>query len=328
MLWYTMHKPKLAEIYETAKCQISAFPAPLDSFGLRYAELFNPVAHEEGRDYICTLLPFWLREETGITEAQCAELTLANIYGMLYYFIQDDLMDSKVASEGQKEPFALGHLLYHNMLRCFRRLFRSESIFWDFFDKYAKQWADSVVNEASGNYFMTDRLQTSGKAAPLKITVVGACLLGGCPERISGLEHAVDITLTTLQMLDDWNDWREDLHDGNYNGLLALIAAEYSASPAASGIERASAPWQPPSLKEAETAIYIRDCMSRFAEYGEQHHALLLDTKNPPCELIAFHRYMSDGLNAVAEELRSHKKKALGGGINMLYGLNRDSIQI
>jgi hypothetical protein len=305
-----MHKPKLAEIYETAKCQISAFPAPLDSFGLRYAELFNPVAHEEGRDYICTLLPFWLREETGITEAQCAELTLANIYGMLYYFIQDDLMDSKVASEGQKEPFALGHLLYHNMLRCFRRLFRSESIFWDFFDKYAKQWADSVVNEASGNYFMTDRLQTSGKAAPLKITVVGACLLGGCPERISGLEHAVDITLTTLQMLDDWNDWREDLHDGNYNGLLALIAAEYSASPAASGMERASAPWQPPSLKEAEAAIYIRDCMSRFAEYGEQHHALLLDTKNPPCELIAFHRYMSDGLNAVAEELRSHKKTA------------------
>jgi len=314
-----MHKPKLAEIYETAKRQISAFPAPLDSFGLRYAELFNPVAHEEGRDYICTLLPFWLREETGITEAQCAELALANIYGMLYYFIQDDLMDGKVASEGQKEPFALGHLLYHNMLRCFRRLFRSESMFWDFFDKYAKQWADSVINEASGNYFITDRLQTSGKAAPLKITVVGACLLGGCPERISGLEHAVDITLTTLQMLDDWNDWREDLDEGNYNGLLALISAQYCSQPAEKETQGASSAWRPPSLKEAEAAIFIKGCMSRFAEYGEQHHELLISIPKTPCELIAFHLYMSDTLRAIAEELLSRKVLALGGGINRLF---------
>lgn len=325
MLWYTVHKPKLAEIYETAKRQISAFPAPLDSCGLRYAELFNPVSHEEGRDYICTLLPFWLKEDTGITEAQCAELALANIYGMLYYFIQDDLMDGKVAEEGQKEQFALGNLLHLGMLRCLRRLFRSESMFWDFYDKYAEQWADSVVNEARDNYFVTNTIQTSGKAAPLKITVVGACLLGGCPERISALEQAVDLTLTTLQMLDDWNDWREDLQDGNYNGLLALIGAEYSTSPAESGIMGASAAWQPPSLKEAETAIYIRDCMSRFADYGEQNHALLLDIKSPPCELIAFHRYMSDTLRAIAENLQSRKKMALGGGINMLHASRHDS---
>ncbi|MHA7967459.1 hypothetical protein ACX93W_25385 [Paenibacillus sp. CAU 1782] len=323
MLWYTMHKPKLAEIYETAKRHISDFPAPLDSYGLRYAELFNPVAHEEGRDYICTLLPFWLKEDTSITETQCAELALANIYGMLYYFIQDDLMDGKVAEEGQKEQFALGNLLYLGMLRCFRRLFHSESMFWDFHDKYAEQWADSVVNEARDNYFVTDIIRTSGKAAPLKITVVGACLLGGCPERISALEQAVDLALTTLQMLDDWNDWREDLHDGNYNGLLALIASRHPLSSETARARETSAVWHPPTLKEAETAIYIKDCMSAFADYGERNHALLLGIKRPPCELISFHLYMCDTLRAVAKDLWSRKQIALSGGINRLYALNK-----
>lgn len=299
MLWYTGHRPQLSEVYEKAKTRIAGYPPPLNEIGLRYAELFNPVAHEDGRDYICTLLPFWLSESTGISREQASSLALANVYGMLYFFLQDDAMDGNVAAQGQKENLALGNLLHLDLFRCFRELFPSGSPLWEHYDRYVSGWADCVVNEGTANYFIADRMLTAGKAGPVKIAVVGACLLGCRPEAIPFLEKGVDLALATLQMLDDWSDWREDLADGSYNGLLAMIGSD--------------------SLREIESAIYVKGCMARFAEFGEQHHSQLDGLPFIPDGLKAFHRYMADNLHAISERLERNKRNAMGGGLNQLY---------
>jgi hypothetical protein len=135
--WYTRYTTELEQVYKEAEDRISIFPLPLNHIGLAYAEKFNPVKHEGRKDYICSLLPFWIKEASGISDSQCKSLALANVYGMLYFFIQDDLMDSTPAANW-KEQLALGNLLMLEMFRILRELFPSDSQFWNYYHRYVR----------------------------------------------------------------------------------------------------------------------------------------------------------------------------------------------
>lgn len=320
MEWYERYKPQLAAIYEEACSGIAEFPPPLNEIGLRYATKFDPVSSGEGKDYICSLLPYWIQDAAGLSDRQCGQLALANVYGMFYFFIQDDVMDSKVADDW-KEKLALGNLLYLGMFRIFRSLFPSDSTFWSHYERYAAEWADSVVNEGARNFYVHDPLRTAGKAAPVKITVVGAFLLAGTEERISPAEQAVDLALMTLQMLDDWFDWRQDLEDGSYNGLLAMIAAGTPTGGVIDGeVGPGAAGWQAPSKEQTESSIYVHGCMREFALIAERSHEELLVLPHGMPQLTGYHRYMANSLLRIADDLDANKRKLLGGGLNLLFG--------
>ena len=61
------------------------------------------------------------------------------------------------------------------------------------------------------------------KASPVKNASTGALLLSNQAHLIPVVTAAVEQTLITLQMLDDWADWEEDLEEGFYNCLLASL---------------------------------------------------------------------------------------------------------
>lgn len=331
MEWYERHKPQLLNVYDTALGTIASFPPPLNELGLAYADKFHPVHKDGGKDYICTLLPFWLQQQAALSDEQCGQLALANVYGMLYFFIQDDVMDSKVASADWKLQLALGSLLQHEMLRILRELFGADSPFWRYYDGYVRTWADSVVNEGSGNYFLRNPLLIAGKASPVKISVVGAWLLNASTagmdadpaslsvvtERIRLAEEAVDTALMTLQMLDDWADWEDDLADGSYNGLLATIAAGWDGTAASAPTAYDVAGL---TKERVEAAIYVRGCMKPYGDFALDYHARLESNPCAPSDLIAFNAYMIDSLQAIAVRLDERKRKLLGGGINLLFG--------
>lgn len=305
MDWYQKYKTQLQAIYAEAEIAIAAFPAPLHEIGLVYADKFNPVKHDDGKDYICTLLPYWMKEEAGITDEQCHSLALANVFGMLYFFIQDDVMDGTPDS-GWKSKLALGNLLYSEMFRVLRELFPSHSPFWSYYDRYVTEWADCVVNENKDNYFVLQPLKTAGKAGPVKIASTGALLLGGKEERVALVEEAVDIVLMSLQMSDDWADWKEDLQDGSYNGLLAMLQADRDHAVVTA----------PLTADIVETEIYVKGCLNRYAAIAAQNDERLRSMKLASSELYDFHRYIFEHLTAAAARIDSNRELLLKGGLN------------
>jgi hypothetical protein len=311
MEWYNRHKQQLEYIYLEAERRIAAFPAPLNTIGLAYADKFHPVKHDKGKDYICSLLPFWIKEPAGISNEQCGRLSLANVYGMLYFFIQDDVMDSS-PSTNWKENLALGNLLVLEMFSVFRELFPSNSSFWDYYHRYVTTWADSVMNEQNDDYFVNNPIRTAGKAGPVKIASTGALLLSGRDELIGKMEKAVDIVLMSLQMSDDWADWKDDLADGSYNGLLAMIAAGRIAQ-------------GPLTIQEIESSIYVRSCMKHYAKIAADSHRLLLSLQVEAGELIDFHAYLVNHLDQIAETIDTNRLHLLKGGLN--YFLSTESIK-
>ncbi|WP_138755710.1 hypothetical protein [Paenibacillus sinopodophylli] len=306
MEWFTVYKERLGQVYAQAEERISQFPEPLNTLGIAYADKYNPVKHDSGKDYICSLLPYWVKETSGISDSQCERLALANVYGMLYFFIQDDVMDSLPSAEW-KEQLALGNLLLLEMFSVFRELFPSHSRFWDYYHRYVNVWAESVTNENRDNYFISDPIRTAGKAGPVKIASTGALLLTGRNERIDKLERAIEIVLMTLQMADDYADWKEDMAGSSYNGLLAMIQADRDAHA------------EPFTEKDAENAIYIRGCMQQYVQHATNNHAKLLDLEAGVSGLVDFHLYILDQLNQIAETIESNKQRLLKGGLNYLF---------
>ncbi|MDQ8738789.1 hypothetical protein [Paenibacillus sp. LHD-38] len=310
MEWFTRYKAQLAQVYSMAEARIALFPEPLNTIGLVYADKFNPVKHESGKDYICSLLPYWVKKPSGISDSQCEKLALANVYGMLYFFIQDDVMDSQ-PSLGWKEQLALGNLLLLEMFGVFRELFPSHSLFWSYYHRYVTIWAESVTNEHRDDYFIRNPIRTAGKAGPVKIACTGALLLTDRTELIEKLEHAIDIVLMTLQMADDYADWKEDLADGSYNGLLAMIASNRTADTHL-------------TEKEAENEIYIRGCMKPYIQRSIKNHTNLLALETETDELVDFHSYIMNHLIHTYETIESNKKHLIKGGFN--YFLSRNYI--
>ncbi|MEK3882323.1 hypothetical protein [Paenibacillus sp. PL2-23] len=307
MLWYIPYKPRIQRVFQTAVSRMGQFPSPLDGLALAYAAKFDPTAEEGGKDYICSLLPYWMQETTGITDKQCETLALANIYGMLYFFIQDDVMDS--AKPGQwKGQLALANLLQVEMHAVLRGLFPSDSPFWRYYEQYITTWADCVMNEAEANYFLKDPIRTAGKAGPVKISSTGACLLAGKAHAIPVVEEAVDLVLMTLQMLDDWADWREDLAEGSYNGLLAHIASLAGVPSFASLTE-----------EKVESHIYVLGALNSYAEAALANQQQLTELPQCPPALMDYNSYMTDYITELAAKTESNKRRALGGGFDLLF---------
>lgn len=304
MEWFERYQTNVNAVFASALKRIETFPPPLNEIGLRYAASFDPAKHT-GQDYICVLLPYWIQDATGISDEQRERLTLANIYGMLYFFIQDDVMDNQTQT-CVKGELALANLLQLEMLSVLRGLFASDSPFWTYYGRYITTWADCVMNENAADYFINDPIRTAGKAGPVKLSSTGACLLAGREELIQDFEAAVDLALMTLQMLDDWADWQIDFAEGSYNGLIAMVANERGKG------------YGKLTKEQIESFIYVQGCLTKYAALATINHGRLLELNLSLPSLTSYHAYMTERLHGIADQINRHKQRVLGGGINLL----------
>lgn len=212
-------------------------------------------------------------------------------------------MDNRRSSAAELLPLA--NLLYAEFFDRYRPLFSAESSFWSHFKRYLFEWSDSVSNEATGNYYYNDRSRIAAKAAPLKLSATAALLLTGSASSIPAAEAAVEEVLITLQLLDDYEDWEEDLAEGSYNCLLALASRQlYPDNPEA-------------RLTPAEVNhfIYTAGGLKPYAAAAADNHERLLAGAFRVSGLTAFHQKLVDNLRQLEAAVEAEKELLQGGGL-------------
>ncbi|QAY68038.1 class 1 isoprenoid biosynthesis enzyme [Paenibacillus protaetiae] len=240
-----------------------------------------------------------MQEETRLPDELCRKLSLAGTLLMLYFFIQDDVMD-ETAPTGSKTKLAFANLLYIESLQLLQQLFPVDSSFWQYFKQYIEDWTAGVVLEGDVDFYHHNLIQVGLKASPVKLMSTGSLMLAGQSERISDYEHLIGHILVLLQMSDDLMDWRADLQDGNYNCLLAAVKL-------ALGKQQITA-------QEAGTAIAVRGIAGSYAKKAQEIN-FDLNGKPSPSHLRAFQHSLCEVMTAFALKTEEHKRSLVLGGL-------------
>lgn len=300
MIWLNPYKAELLDVFAEAEIRIGAFPAPFNEIGISYLHRFHPFREGSSKNYICYLLPFWLKHLARERDV-CRGMALSNLFVMLHFFIQDDLMDEPPAE--WKMQLALDHLIQLQYMELYRSFFPPQSPFWTYFGQYVTEWATSVSDVNEREAFFTRPTRIAHKASPVKLASTGLLLLSGREELIPETSGLIDQVLITLQMADDRADWREDLQTGSANSLLSFVRRERRMESVA-GL----------TVQEVEASIHVRGCLRRYAQLAEERHERLRTSGTQALQLVAFHDFLTRSLLAEALRIERDKDMLLQGG--------------
>ncbi|MCM3630921.1 hypothetical protein M3194_26695 [Paenibacillus glycanilyticus] len=309
MNYFDPYVSELQLVFSEARRRISNFPEPFNENGLAYLRKFDVFERESSKNYICYLLPYWINEAVPIPIRQCRALSLANVFNMLYYFLQDDVMDETPAA--WKEQLALAHLCHSELEVILRELFAADSLFWSYRQQYVNEWAIAVVHEDKHDYFNTDIVKVAKKASPLKLASTGVLLLADRPELILQVEERVDFSLVLLQMADDLADWEDDLREGNYNCLLSLIRSKRTSTQIAL------------NSQEVESHIYDRGLMKVYCARGKDILDFLNNSPLHLERLYSFSKSIYEGIASFTERVEHTRRTLLSGGFDYILSNNR-----
>lgn len=90
-------------------------------------------------------LPRWLGDALSVAPAHSLEWVLANVYGLAYVRIQDDLLDGEAPPAEHAVAVRLSDALYPAWLAVYHRLLGSEPAFWARFEQYLAQWRQATL---------------------------------------------------------------------------------------------------------------------------------------------------------------------------------------
>lgn len=182
-------------------------------------------------------LPVWLCDTFGLPAAVAQSLVLANVYGLVYVCLQDDLTDGDTNPADRKPAQHLAAAIYEAWVAVYAHHLGRDTQFWRRFNRYMARWRHAT---ASSNAQPTVNFETfinrkylllAERAAPLKICCAAACLLAGQPHILPALEAALDHLHVAAVLLDHAGDWVDDLDAGRYNTFVHYVS-EAPQSPA------------------------------------------------------------------------------------------------
>ncbi|MGG4554328.1 hypothetical protein [Paenibacillus humicus] len=302
MRWLLNYEEDLQQAFTTADKLLSGLPPSFSQPARDFLDKFHVLKENRSKNYICYLLPYWLKEKSTVPITDCRQIAIANIFGMMYYHLLDDLMDNPEARFKHQLPLA--DLIHFEFLNIYRSYFPADSPFWPYFRKYIAEWADAVTYENSNNFFLEAPVRVAHKAAPVKLTVAAICLLSNQENMIPLLEDSVDTVLITLQMLDDWMDWEKDLKEGSYNCLIALIETKQQLTE-----------MRRPTPDEIRQAIYTQGILSEYAQQAETHHQALSGVRCYTQHLYDFHEFLVHNIRQAAKQIEKDRKLLENGGL-------------
>ena len=225
-----MPPPRLPEMLEIVvkslyDAALAGEPSVLADYGRRLLERISPPNWA-----LEWSLPAWLGSVYGLDVSPIADLTLANVFGLAYIKLQDDLLDGEVGEDDRQAALLLSSVLHRKWLLVYTGLFPGDSLFWRYFEQHMTQWVRATwasrqqYSRPWAAWGEADLLILGQRGAPLKICAAAACLLAQRSEQIPQLESALDHLLTGAVLLDHALDWAEDLAAGRCNAFVAYAS--------------------------------------------------------------------------------------------------------
>lgn len=301
------------QAFAQCQAQIDRYPAHFRGEALAYLERLDILAPGFQGNAMSQLLPFWLEPVYETPPQVCRDISAANTFGFLYFLLQDMVMDAP-PGDCQAGLLPLANLFLFDFYEGYRRLFPREPRFWVYFQNYCREWAESVTRERRGfwssrpEFSETNLLELARKASPIKLSAAAACWLAGRERDIKPLARSIDHTVITFQLLDDWNDWLEDLVIGNCSFFLSQVME-------CCGFEVLAEVQE----DHVRTAVYGFNVFERMVRIAEANHALLTSPSAPYVPyLIAYHQSLLETFREMAADIEGEKKAMLQGGFSYL----------
>jgi hypothetical protein len=222
--------------------------------------------------HIAFLLPFWLKEPFSLDRDACRLVGLSNIFLVLYFMLQDELMDCDLGLD-QRYLQPLGTFFFVDVMASYERLFGPGSAFWTRFEQTIAQWGLSISWERRWHWGQArafeeaDLRMLAHKAAPLKIPCAALCSLAGREQAIGTLEKTIDDLMMAFLLMDDLRDWRGDLAQGSYTYFLTRVAAHRGLDPHASLTET-----------DVEKALFVGAVLDEYMEMMIRYNRLALES--------------------------------------------------
>ncbi|MCQ4086622.1 hypothetical protein [Saccharibacillus sp. JS10] len=280
---------------------VRQFPPPFAESGVHYLNRFDPEHGNSSTNYICCLLPYWLRVAAKASIETCREIAEANIFGMLHFHLQDALIDQ--VSQKDRTSVILSQLFHAEMNVRYAALFPSASHFRQALLSCTSQWASGLAAEQRNDSFFERPQDLADRSAPLLLCPL--VLFAEDPFLQKQAIHDVGEVLITLQMADDWADYKQDLQDGSYNCLVSLYRKEYAQDPKISVF---------PS--DIDQAVYAKGMLSRYAQFSTERQLRLQQAQPYFPDLLDFHKALAGDLAKIAEQIEREKQKLALGGLH------------
>lgn len=255
------------------RCQsfIHTLPSSLQETTLAFLDRLNP-----DKAWVEWYFPLFLGKIFEIEEEATYAVAVANVLGMIYIRSLNDLSDGAHEPIHHVRSLVLGPLLYTHCLNQFCALFPPTSPFWKYLVGYMQQWAHAIALERERHWFraldydLEELLCVAiGKGAPEKICCAALALLGGQGSLIPVLEKAMDLRSAVAQLVDDFQDWKEDLTNHRYNVFLtAVMSEEQRHDPSLFSLEAACE-----AFYRSSQILALFDCLADYARQVENEVA-------------------------------------------------------
>jgi hypothetical protein len=213
--------PYMQAAQSQAAVHLQHLPPDVAQLGLRLLQKLSPPQWA-----LEWYLPKWLGDFYTLDPSITETLVLANLYGLVFIVLQDQVADEGLDSAESVQAVCLGTALHHLWIRQYVHAFASSSSFWHYFDTYMHEWTNAT---AASNRFPAQNFGAmmqqgapllAGRAAPLKICCAAACTLSQQEDQIPVLAAALDRLHLAAVLLDHVHDWRRDLAAGRYNTFV------------------------------------------------------------------------------------------------------------
>ncbi|OWR33092.1 hypothetical protein CDO73_00865 [Saccharibacillus sp. O23] len=301
-------KREMQRAFEECREAIRAYPAPYAQTGVRYLDRFDPQRGSGPTNYICCLLPYWLRQAAAASLETCRRIAEANVFGMLHFHLLDEQTDR--SDKPDRARIALSQLFNAEMNARYAEIFRSPKNFRTALLRCSAEWAAGIASERGTDPFFERPELIAARSAPLLLCPLA--LFENDDRMRARALHAVQEALITLQMADDWADYAEDLQEGSYNCLVSLHRRE-----------RALPLEAPLTSGDIDQAVYAGGMLGRYAEYASRRQTELESYRADFPGLIDFHAALAGDLERIASGIETEKQRLALGGLNY-WLLGRD----
>lgn len=222
---------EVERILDMVRSYLKGLSQPLQEMSLRFFHMHKDIPFI--RDGI--LFPYWIAESLCLEDQHEFSRLLgeSNVYGFFYVRLNDYIQDGFTHINSSNGILCC--LFWNKMVSNYRSLFDHDSPFWLDFDETVLEYCNAKVSECSRHVFktfdhLTDEMlefniiELGKKSGLLKLcSYAYVHLIGPDRELIRAISQILDHYNAGLQLLDDIQDWKQDIERNRINTASAFL---------------------------------------------------------------------------------------------------------